>query len=1029
MPWHIGTHADCPADEPVAVIKDDDGSLEGCHANQEDAKKQLAALYANEAAKGGTLLSEQRLQEQPSEGVAYAMVAWLPPPDLAAQLAVEGEGAEPADLLHVTLVYLGGQATLELDRTIVEAVVADVAGRHGRISGIFNGTCLFGAEGEERSADDSGKYPLVATLDAPGLGALREDLAASLREHVDYPEDTHGFVAHLTRAYLPAPPDQMPPPPMLEAELGELAVCWGDYRADPANLTLIPLGGIAARAEAMVVHAEPERRRDAAAEVLPCCGMARQDWPLDLAVSADPARVTCYNPALDFELTASLRSQFQARAPFQVVAPPALSEEPEWKALVVVEGKKTDDFRNIEPGALRPRQTPLPLMWTGQTSDNHDGSERAGTITRLWKDGNAWRAEGVYVDTAAGHELRRQTEEGIPYWPSVDIGGTVSIFEQALDGSETELLIGGVIVGFTDVSMPAQEGTWFLPAGAEEPALPAAEEPAVPSLAASAAPIRPPAAWLEVPAEVPGLVPFTVTDQGQVFGFIAGDGCHVGLPGCVRAPGTRPPAGVDYSMFNEARGVIRVAEGHDVRVGPVTLVGGHAPLRAGAGPIGYQAATAHYDDTRSTVAYGRVGPTRVDGRVLPWFSGVLRPDATEEQVHALRAHGVSGDWRPVDGRTTLAAVLSVPVPGLPVRPKALVASGRLEALITSSPPPPDEEEDMDLARFKELYQQMVANPGMSEAAAFEVVGQADLPIADREMNWDGAGAGQRVAETCGGVGALDPACYSRAFFWRDPDADETTVGAYKLGFADVVNGRVQAIPRGIFACAVVMPPSGRATPDVPAEDLDRIKARIAAYYDRMRVQFDDPEIVAPWEQAEKGEEAMDLSDVFEELHAKAHADDRPAEVGLDAAAEGTQALDVGGKEEAALDGLQEEDAAPPEPPPADEAEVPGGPPADLVTAFQQGNIGPLLDWYCANFPWGQEGAHTACMETAAGHVDNPGAFCNYVGQLCGAALEVPMTPELLVASMAADTVRARFHGFYAPEVKRLREHLAAGAEG
>ena len=45
MPWHIGKHNDC---EGFAVIKDDDGSLAGCHETEDEAKAQLAALYASE---------------------------------------------------------------------------------------------------------------------------------------------------------------------------------------------------------------------------------------------------------------------------------------------------------------------------------------------------------------------------------------------------------------------------------------------------------------------------------------------------------------------------------------------------------------------------------------------------------------------------------------------------------------------------------------------------------------------------------------------------------------------------------------------------------------------------------------------------------------------------------------------------------------------------------------------------------------------------------------------------------------------
>jgi len=49
MPWHTqANHPDCPPDRPWAVVKDDDGEVEGCHANEDDANDQVAALYAND---------------------------------------------------------------------------------------------------------------------------------------------------------------------------------------------------------------------------------------------------------------------------------------------------------------------------------------------------------------------------------------------------------------------------------------------------------------------------------------------------------------------------------------------------------------------------------------------------------------------------------------------------------------------------------------------------------------------------------------------------------------------------------------------------------------------------------------------------------------------------------------------------------------------------------------------------------------------------------------------------------------------
>lgn len=49
MPWSVKSeHSECPASEPFAVVKDDDGKAVGCHVSRDKAEKQVAALYANE---------------------------------------------------------------------------------------------------------------------------------------------------------------------------------------------------------------------------------------------------------------------------------------------------------------------------------------------------------------------------------------------------------------------------------------------------------------------------------------------------------------------------------------------------------------------------------------------------------------------------------------------------------------------------------------------------------------------------------------------------------------------------------------------------------------------------------------------------------------------------------------------------------------------------------------------------------------------------------------------------------------------
>jgi len=66
MPWTVSRSDECPASRPWAVIKDDDGSIEGCHASEANAQAQLVALNIAE-----------------SEGRAYESIDFRPPAGVA----------------------------------------------------------------------------------------------------------------------------------------------------------------------------------------------------------------------------------------------------------------------------------------------------------------------------------------------------------------------------------------------------------------------------------------------------------------------------------------------------------------------------------------------------------------------------------------------------------------------------------------------------------------------------------------------------------------------------------------------------------------------------------------------------------------------------------------------------------------------------------------------------------------------------------------------------------------------------------
>lgn len=104
-----------------------------------------------------------------------------------------------------------------------------------------------------------------------------------------------------------------------------------------------------------------------------------------------------------------------------------------------------------------------------------------------------------------------------------------------------------------------------------------------------------------------------------------------------------------------------------------------------------------------------------------------------------------------------------------------------------------------------------------------VTGTVDLPVADRDTDWDGDGAARRVFEWADG----DTGRISRAFAWRDDDADPATQAAYKLGYADVLDGTLTIVPRGVFAAQAAME-GARGGVDLPDDEREGVAEKLAA---------------------------------------------------------------------------------------------------------------------------------------------------------------------------------------------------------
>jgi hypothetical protein len=161
------------------------------------------------------------------------------------------------------------------------------------------------------------------------------------------------------------------------------------------------------------------------------------------------------------------------------------------------------------------------------------------------------------------------------------------------------------------------------------------------------------------------VTPFTVTDDGRVFGHIATwDVCHIGFENECK---TAPHSLTDYAWFHT--GEVETDAG-PVGVGQITMGTGHA-----GDNDTIKAAVGHYDNTGFAVA--DVCAYEDDFGIA--VAGMLRDDLTPDDIRALKAAAISGDWRRVivggqGGNLELVAALAVNVPGFPIPRASLTAS-------------------------------------------------------------------------------------------------------------------------------------------------------------------------------------------------------------------------------------------------------------------------------------------------------------------------------------------------------------------
>lgn len=431
---------------------------------------------------------------------------------------------------------------------------------------------------------------------------------------------------------------------------------------------------------------------------------------------------------------------------------PAPAGPDTWHAVIIVEGQRSTDGREIMPGALSARTLPLPLMYLTTTTWGHDGAQLGGQILTIDRDPNTGDllATGIYADTDEGRELQGLVNTQLLRWVSADL--EIVSYEYVYDGSDgycdpccdspdAMRVTEGNVMGATVCPFPAFPQCVIGPPDLDLDAARTAgqdaaqelgmvDQPVTPiAIAAAAGPLVPPASWFENPTfgtssdddprlvedpDYPGFFacPLTVLDDGRVFGHgAAWHRPHIGY-GAQRV--TPPRSNTDYANYATGAVQVRGTDGLEmIRCGVITMSTGHAETSGPRSSI--RDALAHYDNTGTGVADVEVGE---DEHGI-WIAGALRSTVTEEQIRELRAASLSGDWRPIGTNLEAVAFLAVNTPGFGIpRPrggfKRIEGTDRELALVAAGiVPPRDPMGDLarrivreELAEFHALFDEL-----------------------------------------------------------------------------------------------------------------------------------------------------------------------------------------------------------------------------------------------------------------------------------------------------------------------------------
>lgn len=159
----------------------------------------------------------------------------------------------------------------------------------------------------------------------------------------------------------------------------------------------------------------------------------------------------------------------------------------------------------------------------------------------------------------------------------------------------------------------------------------------------------------------------------------------------------------------------------------------------------------------------------------------------------------------------------------------------------------DEKRKVRILTDVELFEvSLVTFPALDSARISNVKSEIvfnDLPFAHIEYAWNSKKAKSRIFEWAG----KDEEKFNSAFLVINKDVADA-----RLLITDIINGELTIVPNAVFCAAALL--SG-ARGGIDASENDKAKARdyVSFYYEKMRKEFSNNDLIPPWDIASDGD--------------------------------------------------------------------------------------------------------------------------------------------------------------------------------